>query len=230
MSFPSQATARGVGRSPDISCPAASTAQDVLVGKEAEILEHIARPAIAATIWKRKPTVDFQKWVDGLGRGHLPALRVILPVEQAESAVQAACDVKHLEPGPERDMLASDIGALAYIFGTIMDARSLQIRLDVCLGAMCPKFHLDNVTARLLCTYRGPGTQYVLEAEQNRSSCHSQLATGDVAIFKGHKWPSEEACSLLHRSPSMQHGTGPRLLLVIDAVDCPVQGASTNTF
>jgi hypothetical protein len=60
-----------------------------------------------------------------------------------------------------RDVLASDIGALAVMMARILDVDHVRLRLDVADEVMCPKFHIDRVPARLLCTYRGAGTEYV---------------------------------------------------------------------
>jgi hypothetical protein len=56
-----------------------------------------------------------------------------------------------------RDVLASDIGALAVMMARILDVDHVRLRLDVADEVMCPKFHIDRVPARLLCTYRGAG-------------------------------------------------------------------------
>nr|WP_321523923.1 DUF1826 domain-containing protein [uncultured Cohaesibacter sp.] len=192
------------------------SAEAVLIGREAEALQQITNPGVAATIWHRNPIASFQDWVDGLPPEQLPELRTIAPLDRVESVVQAACDAKDLPAGPERNRLASDVAALAFIFGQIMDVPNVQLRFDVDDGVMCPKFHIDNVAARLLCTYRGPGTEYVTTADLDGPKQIGQIATGSVGLFRGKKWPSLEGCTLLHRSPQLAPGSLTRLLLVID--------------
>ncbi len=195
------------------------TAEKVLTGREAETLEFISKPGIAATIWQRKPAREFQSWVDGIPADQLPELRTVVPVGLAESAVHAACDIKTLPAGSERSMLAGDVAALAYIYGQIMSVNNVQIRLDVDDEVMCPKFHIDNVSSRLLCTYRGPATQYISETEHNNGSRVSQMTIGAVGLFRGRQWQSDEECKLLHRSPDSSEGSQTRLLLVIDPAE-----------
>ncbi|MHA7777341.1 DUF1826 domain-containing protein [Roseibium sp. M-1] len=195
------------------------SAQDVLIGRDDDILLLIEAPGVAAAIWQRTPDPEFQSWIDALPANRLPEMRTTLPVALAGEAALAACRIAGMPEERWLNMLASDVGALAAIFGRIMKAEYVQIRFDVSDDAMCPKFHLDNVPARLLCTYRGDGTQYVPEVHQTNPARVRNMRTGAVGLFKGGKWPSEERCGLLHRSPAVHPHTGARLLLVIDVAD-----------
>lgn len=196
----------------------AVVAQDVLLGREPDILNDIHAPGVAAAVWQRAPAEDFQKWIDALPFAQLPALRTVVPVHLAEAAVQAACQKAGTPPGPEQDMLASDAGALALMMANIMDVRQVRLRLDVASGTMCPKFHIDQVPARLLCTYRGKGTEYVPVTSETRAERIRQVRTGAVGLFRGGAWPGPEETGLLHRSPAVSSLGEARLLLVIDAV------------
>ncbi|NJM81090.1 MAG: DUF1826 domain-containing protein [Tabrizicola sp.] len=129
--------------------------------------------------------------------------------------MQAACEAASLPPSPWRDMLAGDCAALAVLFGDIMATPLVQLRLDVIQTDACKRFHLDRVPARLLCTYRGRGTEFGPATPEGGVTRISPLATGEAALFRGSLWPTED-CGLLHRSPPIA-GTGEtRLLLVID--------------
>ncbi|MCV0428916.1 MAG: DUF1826 domain-containing protein [Roseibium sp.] len=92
----------------------------------------------------------------------------------------------------------------------------MRIRFDIASQVMCPKFHLDAVPARLLCTYRGTGTEYVPENQQSDISRIQSIQTGSVALFRGATWPSGERTCLLHRSPAIGEGGKTRLLVVVD--------------
>nr|WP_319383046.1 DUF1826 domain-containing protein [uncultured Roseibium sp.] len=193
-------------------------ARDVLMGREPDILEGINRAGVAASIWTRSCSPDFQDWIDHLPMEQLPELRTVVPVHLAEAAAIAACEQTRLAPSPERDMLTSDVGALAFILSKALDVRQVRIRLDVSDEVMRPKFHVDNVPARLLCTYRGTGTEYVPAGSENDARRIGQLRRGAVGLFRGGAWPGDEHTGLLHRSPDPAAGTGARLLLVIDPV------------
>ena len=196
----------------------ASSARDVLMGREPDILSDIGHSGVAATIWTRPCDKDFQDWIDGLPPENLPELRTVVPIHLAEAAAIAACEQAGLPSGSERDMLTGDIGALALLLAKALKVRQVRIRLDVSDEVMCPKFHVDNVPARLLCTYRGAGTEYVPDGFENDPQRVRQVNRGAVALFRGGAWSGDQPTGLLHRSPDPAAGTGPRLLLVIDPV------------
>lgn len=208
--------ARDLSGEPASRQAAAPVARDVIMGRDANILADVHAPGIAAAIWSRTPDAGFQAWLDALPARHLPELRTVIPFDVAEEAVQAACEAAGTPVGPERDMLAGDVGALALIAARVLDARQLRVRLDVARGVMCPRFHLDAVRARLLCTYRGPGTEYVPEGQEAEGRRVRRLRSGAAALFRGSLWPGMETTGLLHRSPAPEEGSGARLLLVID--------------
>lgn len=191
-------------------------ARDVFVSEDADILKDIALPGVAATIWRREMSPAFRTWINGLTFEELPRARTVVPFHLVEAAVLSACEIAGLAPCPERDTLASDIGALAIMAGRILGARYVRLRMEAAMSVTCPNFHVDNVPARLLCTYRGSGTEYVTEAGLEDPARYRQVPTGAVGLFRGSQWPSDEACGLLHRSPMPAEGEHARLLLVID--------------
>ena len=195
------------------------TARDVLIGRDPDILRDIHAQGVAAAIWRRPPDPAFQSWFDGLDDVQLPRLRTIVPVHKAETAVLIACGIAATPQGPELDRFSRDVGTLTTLYCRIMGTDHVRIRLDVTDEAMCPKFHLDNVAARLICTYRGGGTQYVPDTHQDDPRRIRTMNTGDAALIRGGLWPSEERSGLLHRSPPIAPGSMPRLLLVIDMTD-----------
>ncbi len=194
-------------------------ARDVIIGRDPDILADIRDPGIAAAIWRRTPDPEFQRWMNALPNENLPELRTVVPVHLAEAAVRAACESRGLPACRETDMLASDVGALALMLAKTLTVRLLRLRLDVSEDVMCPKFHLDNVRARLLCTYRGAGTEYVPENVAEETGRIRQVPPGGVAVFRGRQWSCDERTALLHRSPAATPASGPRLLLVIDPAD-----------
>ena len=111
--------------------------------------------------------------------------------------------------GPHRSLLSLQR------FAAVSRARHLAIRLEVVSGPACRRFHQDHVRARLLCSYRGPGTELAPETvDRDSGSAALCLGTGHVAVLRGHRHPLG-AGRVLHRSP--QGVTGRRLLLAADA-------------
>ena len=177
--------------------------------------------ACAALIWRRQPFPNFQSWIDGLDPNVLPRARVILRPDAVRAAALEVCNACDTPAGPERDRLVDDIAALAEIFAGVKRARWLRLRLDVVTTSACRKFHIDAVTVRLVCTYRGTGTQYGIATNGAEPSRIFTVPTGAPILLRGTLWPETPRSGLLHRSPPIE-GTGEtRLVLVLDPVIDP---------
>lgn len=183
-----------------------------------EGLSVIRKPGCAAAVWRRQPMPGFQNWIDGLDPDQLPSARLILQPKAVSDAIQHLCDVAGLGYCAERAWLEADISDLAMRFSSIMPSPYLRVRLDVVKTNACRKFHIDALTARLICTYRGAGTQYGISTDGADPKRVFQVATGAPMILRGTLWPEAPKSGLLHRSPPIE-GTGEtRLVLVLDPV------------
>jgi hypothetical protein len=104
---------------------------------------------------------------------------------------------------------------------TVYGIREVCVKMQTMQGAACPRFHVDRVVVRALCTYHGPGTEYVPPedtvvlgnrvirvAEDKVQRCNA----GDILFLKGleDSWCRPPA---VHRSPLSSE---PRLLLIAD--------------
>jgi len=186
-----------------------------------EGLSAIHRPGCAAAIWRRQPLPGFQSWIDALDPDVLPRARVILRPDAVRDTASEVCDASDTPAGPERDRLVDDIAALADIFARVIRARWLRLRLDVVTTNACRKFHIDAVTARLVCTYRGTGTQYGISTDGAEPRRIFTVPTGAPILLRGTLWTERPRSGLLHRSPPIE-GTGEmRAVLVLDPVDDP---------
>jgi hypothetical protein len=120
--------------------------------------------------------------------------------------------------------LRADIHLLAEMFSCLFDLKCVGMRLTALTRAMCPKFHVDRVTCRLICTYTGTGTEWLPNDAVDRGKLgayplpHSiqKLEAGHVALLKGESWEGNEGAGAVHRSPSVENGEQ-RLLLTLDA-------------
>lgn len=178
-------------------------------------------PDNAAAIWLREPQPDFQNWVNHLNPDQLPKGRLVISVNQVEAAVQQLCGDAQTPIGPERDYLQGDILELSQSFAKLMDAKFIRLRMDVVTTNACRKFHIDSVTARLVCTYRGTGTQYGFSQNSDDPEAVFTVPTGSPILLHGSLRPRASHNRLLHRSPPIE-GTGEtRLVLVIDPIFDP---------
>ena len=114
--------------------------------------------------------------------------------------------------------MIADAESLAKEFASLMQAPYLRLRFDVITTNACRRFHIDAVTARLVCTYRGTGTQYGISTDGNDPARVFTVPTGSPIVLRGTLWPEHPKSGLLHRSPPIE-GTGEtRCVLVLDPV------------
>ena len=165
------------------------TAVGVAVADIPEDLTVIRKPDCAAAIWRRQPERNFQSWLDALPPDQLPHGRVVLRRDAVAAAVAQLCDIAQTPHCAERAQLTDDVTALAHIFADIMQSPYLRLRLQAIKTNACRKFHIDAITARLICTYRGTGTQYGNgESGHDPVEIHT-LQAGVPLILRGTSWP-----------------------------------------
>lgn len=201
------------------------TIAGVAVADTPEALDAFRDAGCAAAIWRRRPDPTFQSWIDTLAPDRLPRGRVILPRDAVEAAMRQLCQIAGTPDGPGRDRLVGDTTALASIFAELMRVRYLRLRLDIVTTNACRKFHVDAITARLVCTYRGTGTQYGVSSGGADPSRVFTVPTGAPILLRGKLWPASPPSGLLHRSPPIEGRGETRLVLVLDPVFGPEEEA-----
>ena len=183
-----------------------------------EELTTFLQPSCPAAIWRRQSTPDFQSWVDTLDPMRLPQGRVLLRPSAVRSAMAEMCAEVNTPQCPQRDHLIDDVATLAHVFAEVMDAPYLRVRLQAVTSNACRKFHMDAITARLVCTYRGAGTQYGISVDGDDPQRVFSVPTGAPILLRGSQWPETPMSGLLHRSPPIEGTGATRLVLVLDPV------------
>ncbi|MCG3268068.1 DUF1826 domain-containing protein [Yoonia sp. I 8.24] len=190
----------------------------ITVVEDPEALSVFIEPACAGAIWRRKASPDFQNWVDSLPPEQLPQGRVVTRADAVSAVVAELCEIAQTPVCRQRDQLIDDVAALADVFSDLMKPPYLRVRLQVVTSNACRKFHTDALTARLVCTYRGTGTQYGIATKGHDPARVFTVPTCAPILLRGTQWPETPASGLLHRSPPIE-GTGEtRLVLVLDPV------------
>jgi len=191
-------------------------------GESPSVLTEIFQDGVNLAVWKRllpAQVEDFAALAVSLGQS-LTDQRV-LDVNEHEAPLipgllGEAADLQGYES------FVADVRWLVSAYTCLLGARRVGLRLRVLQGAMCPRFHVDNVPLRLLTTYVGPGSEWLEEGAIQRAGLHlapaavdniRSLQAGDVAVLKGEKWVGNEGAGLVHRSPASQER---RLLLSLD--------------
>lgn len=195
--------------------PAPATAMNS--GHDPRVLGTIALPGVAVALWQRTTDPAWQVWLDALPPDRLPRLRQTLRPQDAATALRHACDAAALADCDHRRALIDQIAELAQHAALSLGALMVTLRVEVTDGQSCPKWHLDAVRARLLCTLRGAGTQFGPVSGPAQVDRIQQMPTGTAALFRGRSWGAQPT-GILHRSPPAIPGQT-RLLVVVDPVE-----------
>ncbi|MEC8277240.1 MAG: DUF1826 domain-containing protein [Myxococcota bacterium] len=129
----------------------------------------------------------------------------------------------------DKNAFIDDIVHQISYFNSIKKNSSMKVQLLVVNTNKCRLFHEDFYRQRLLCTYMGPGTEWLDHNNVNRNAlgkgCNDKIVknmslinranTFDVILLKGANY-SEDTQGIVHRSPPIEHERSIRVLLKID--------------
>jgi len=194
-------------------------APEALIVDEPEGLSAIGWPGTALVLWRRQVPSDLAALLDALPFDELPHLRFeAIAADRVGEVLAAAL-------GPRAGKLApllADVADLARLYARATGSAPIRLRLEAIRDDACRRFHADQVRARLLCTYRGPATEW-LAARDVRLAADGYVADPEpgairrlerfeVGLFAGALSPR----SCVHRSPPLSGSGRDRLLLVVD--------------
>ena len=140
----------------------------------------------------------------------------------------------------DRAFLQDDITEMAYQLAALLDCRHLDVQLYTQRSDGCRKIHSDNVPLRIMCTYAGPGIDWLPESDLVRenlgpSELDAEIANrrvirkgarlrrcsvGDILLLKGERYPGNAGLGAAHRSPPLEADGATRLVLKIDQARC----------
>lgn len=181
-----------------------------------DVLEAIREADCNLAIWERAPFADFTP----LTLGTPADLRFTCDASALPALLEQGLVQNGFGGNPAlHAALIADAAMLADRFCAAMDLATLELRLEVVRTDSCRKFHADYVTARLITTYVGEGTDWLDEANAARVAAGQpperihRLAPFDAGLFKGKLATDHPA---IHRSPPIAGTGAARLLLVLN--------------
>ncbi len=188
----------------------------------AEGLAAISNPGMELVIWRRALPLCLQTWLERMDASCLPDMRVLVRPSDLRRAMESHFDDCGMPPGDMRDLLLADIDDLVSAFARITQSDLVDVRLERVSHDACWKYHRDCVEARILTTYRGPGTEWIqpihaeraLRAQKQFEGPVEHLENNDVAIFKGSC--AAPGIGIVHRSPPLAGSGCTRLLLCLN--------------
>ncbi len=183
------------------------------LGESPQVLTEVLQDGVNLAVWQRQLPVhvaDFAQVLLSLGQPLAESLTLELQPDDDAPALRGLAAAYADLQGYEG--FICDVRWLVGAYACLLDARRVGLRLRALEGAMCPRFHVDHVPARLICTYAGPGSEWLTAPDAVQVE---QLSTGDVAVLKGERWLGNEGQGLVHRSPAVPAGQR-RLMLTLD--------------
>ena len=222
----------------DLTTTASDELSRVEMDARRTVLRRIRRAGLNLALWQR----SLPREVSAFGAAFIARrspleLEVTAAPGPALLAALAAQSFFHAaRHEPALHWLLDDLAELGTEFAAVTHGGDVRVRLSRVTDEACAVFHADTLPARLLCTYHGPGMQWVdapdvCSAElglRGRSIAAANAAivpdparirtmsTGAVAIFKGRLWPGGTGRGLVHRSYPVCCPDHARLRLVID--------------
>jgi len=195
-------------------------------------LDGILTAGINVAIWRRHLSLPLASWLEGVALARPFAVQTLLEARAPRWEPLLA----PLPADPQRAELQRDLQLLFQRFVGLTHAQEVRASFAVVSTNSCGKFHVDYVGLRLLCTYAGPGTEWVPEPAVNRAAMNQpwdDLVTinraivpdarrvrrtrpGQVLLLKGAKFPGNAAHGAVHRSAPIEHRGSRRVVLVFN--------------
>lgn len=203
-----------------------NTWREARLGNTPEILTDIYNPDCNLAVWKRTLSQDVALYLQCFAKTQQSvAIRTLFTCQPAMADNVRHCLQQALPKGQGQDAIIEDVVHLMEMYECLFEPQAIGMRLTKLDRAMCPRFHVDYLPARLVTCYLGAGTQWLPEPPAGvtripteEPETFEQLHAGDVALLKGDGWYENEGFGIVHRSPPVPEGQT-RLFLSLDWAD-----------
>jgi hypothetical protein len=205
-----------------------------LVSRDPSVFSNIQRPGVNLTILERDADPRCGKALEALLGSQRP-VRLDMKNPTSSALASAIQDAASLGVSSVQ-ALAEDIAGLAGQFGRVAGTIHPRVRLERVEDDGCALFHADSLPLRMLCTYSGPGMEWLENSNVRRQELGLQSRTlaeanaaimvdsrkirripaWHVTVFAGRLHSGGETQALVHRSAPVSHSGATRLRLCID--------------
>lgn len=204
-----------------------------LISDQISTLREIKKESINISIWERQVNPEINQWIQPFLASDFRPCNIHTTTQTFKMDLEKALvDYQNLYPKGFQQML-SDADMLLQEFSKITQKTTFSVFWAIVKNGMCRRFHTDVNTLRLLCSYAGPGTQWVKpdninldlthRAKANEMIIHEdeiqQAKPFDVVILKGALQANPETPPILHRSPPVDSESEKRLLFRVDVLE-----------
>ena len=192
------------------------------------ILNEIINPHVNLALWQRPNQREISREVATLQGSQLLDVRRPTSLASIDTDVCELLQLQGIAPA-NFENLRADIAQLTQLMHGSTQKRNFIFRLLTTYRDDCRRFHLDRTRLRMMCTYRGPGSEWLTDSQVDRGALArgepneavirfgepSHFGTFWVGILKGD--PGNVGTGLVHRSPPI---TGSGQVRVLFCLDC----------
>ncbi len=206
------------------------TTLSLTTGNQPQVLYQILDPCVQLGLWQRPTQTLITRELSSLKVPDLPDIRCTTSPDSFDDDVDSLLQEQGLDPMAFSNW-RSDLRRLADIYFHLSNNRDVEMRLETTDEDGCTRFHVDNTQLRLLCTYQGPGTEWLSDEQVDHSAQTSGASNNDiirfgepssfapfwVGILKGSSYPGNSGQGLVHRSPPIEGSGQIRVLFCLDS-------------
>lgn len=200
-----------------------------VAGNQPDVLHQILTPGVNLSLWRRPTQTATTQELATLAPSDLADVRCPTSRDAFDEDVSTLLQQQDLDPLALKHWRV-DLHRLADLYFSVSEDRDVTLRLVTTGDDECRRFHVDRTHLRLLCTYRGPGTEWLTNEQVDRlAQCTgapnediircgepSQLDPFWVGIMKGDAYPGNAGYGLVHRSPPIAGSGQTRVLFCLD--------------
>lgn len=196
-----------------------------------EVLHQVSEPEVRLCLWQRPSQMAIAREASLLRPGDLPDGRHATSRDTFNSDVCALFSGNGLDPGKFQHLIV-DLNTLARQFFDLCGDQKVHFRLLTTDRDDCKRFHVDYRHLRLLCTYQGPGTEWLDDDQSDREAYERGAAneaivrfgkphrfeTFWVGVLKDNAHPDCPGEGVIHRSPPILTTGRTRVLFCMDSI------------
>ena len=199
------------------------------VGNQPDVLHQIFAPSVNLSLWQRPAQPAVIQELSFLQASDLPDVRCPTSLDSFDDDLSTLLQRQGLDPLAFKNWRV-DMCRLADLYFSVSENHDVTLRLETTDDDGCQRFHVDRTHLRLLCTYRGPGTEWLTDAQADRQAQHNGAPNERIIRFgepsrfepfwvgnlKGDAYPGNAGRGLVHLSPPIAGSGQTRVLFCLD--------------
>lgn len=207
-----------MGRGADVEVP-----KNLVVARRPTDFDEIKDPRKNMLLYAWSPSAQLRQVIEESRVASLPALSFTLPSEEIGQAAARAAD-------PLARWMLEELAGVLTGYAALVSNKRVTIAFCKTREQSCPVFHIDRLSVRLLCTFKGPGTEWLDDAQAQRKwlgrGDNRKIAGPDaivysaqpfqVCLLKGEHGLGQKDCGVVHRSPRVPPRCDGRWYLRVD--------------